>query len=90
MMSERKSSKNLYSMNNDVKKEFEDVKNEIAAKIKAIRKEKRMRQEDFERGHYALSVPTLQRIEYGKANPSLLQIWKICKHLEIELHQLFE
>jgi transcriptional regulator with XRE-family HTH domain len=70
--------------------EFSVLMKKIGLRIKTLRKEKKMRQEDFERGDYSISLATLQRIEYGEANPSLLQLYKISKQLKVELHELLK
>lgn len=75
---------------NSESQEFTAILAKIGLRIKTLQKKKKMRQEDFERGEYAVSLATLQRIEYGTANPSLLQLYRIAKQLNVELKDLIK
>lgn len=59
----------------------------IGNRIREIRKEKGLRQEDME--DFGLSYRYYQNIETGKANVTLNTIEKIARALEIEVEALF-
>jgi len=50
----------------------------LGKRIRALREEKGLRQEDFEDGtELSLAVRSLQEIEYGNANPRVYTLYKI-------------
>lgn len=63
---------------------FVSLYEEIGKTIVYLRKEKGLTQEKLalETG---ISVSYLRRIEHGKANPTINELWKIAEVLDIEL-----
>lgn len=61
---------------------------QLGERITQIRKEKGISQ--VELGEKCdMEKPSMNRIEKGGTNPTILTLKKICKELEIELHDLF-
>lgn len=71
-------------------KEFERFAKKIQKKIKSLRLEQGLSQEDLMQ--YELSLRTVQRIEKegSPANITLLTIFKLCKAYGLKPHELME
>lgn len=57
-------------------------------KIEDIRKEKRIRQEDFAKA-MGVSRQTISSLENGRYNPSILLAYKIAKYFEMSIEEVF-
>ena len=71
-------------------KEFERYSKKVQKKIKELRKEQGLSQEDLMQ--YELSLRTVQRIEKdgSPANITLLTIYKLCKAYGLKPHELLD
>ena len=75
----------------DFIKDMDALKKQLGNRIKELRLSRGLRQVDFDEGEpsgVALSV--YQTIESGKANPSLITLYKIASKLGVDIKELFE
>ncbi|TGL18015.1 XRE family transcriptional regulator [Leptospira bourretii] len=70
--------------------ELEEFLNKIGKKIKKLRKEQGLTQENLDEGDNAVPVRTLQDIEAGKANVTIESLLKISKHLKVKPKDLID
>lgn len=60
----------------------------VGKNIAKIRTSKNLTREQIDAGKYAVPVRTLADIELGTTNPTLLNLWKISKQLDVDLTEL--
>lgn len=69
----------------------ESMLHELGERIRALREEKGLRQEDFEdEGPLSLAARSLQEIEYGNANPRLYTLYKIATRCGVKVRDLID
>jgi transcriptional regulator with XRE-family HTH domain len=69
----------------------EEFLRQIGERIRALREEKGLRQEDFEDGGpLSLAVRSLQEIEYGNANPRIYTLYKIAKRCGVSVREIID
>jgi DNA-binding Xre family transcriptional regulator len=69
--------------------EFQDYTTKLQSKIRKLRKQKKLTQEDME--NFELSLRQFQRIESGETtNVTLSNLFKISKALNISMNKLLE
>ncbi len=61
----------------------------VVRKIKQVRLEKGLTQENMEEGVYALNVRTYQRIENSETDITLKNLYLISKQLDVDIKEFF-
>lgn len=69
---------------------YDEFTKRIRVKIKRLRLERGLTQEDMDEGEYAISYRTIQDIEGGKADPSLKSLYKIAGRLKVQPTELLD
>lgn len=72
------------------KDEFEKYLIKLGERIKELRLQKGLRQEDMDDGPYAVSVSGYQNAEYGIKDLQLSTLYKISKRLGVNMGDLFD
>ena len=70
--------------------EYEEFIRKVGQKIKDIRVEKGITQEQMDEGDYAISYRTVQDIENGQSHPSVRSIFKISRRLKVKPKDLLD
>ncbi|PJZ76223.1 helix-turn-helix domain-containing protein [Leptospira neocaledonica] len=70
--------------------EYEEFIRKVGLKIKEIRVEKGITQEQMEEGDHGVSYRTVQDIENGQSHPSVRSIFKISKRLKVKPKDLLD
>lgn len=69
----------------------DELLHRIGERVRALREDKGLRQEDFEDDSpLSLSARSLQEIEYGKANPRLYTLYKIAKRCGADVRDIID
>lgn len=63
-----------------------EFRRRLAARVRQLRDEKSLRQEDLE--EYGLAWKTIQKLEYGKTDPKASTMLKLCRAFDVELSEL--
>ena len=69
---------------------YDEFTKRIRVKIKRLRLERGLTQEDMDEGEYAISYRTIQDIEGGKADPLLKSLYKIAGRLKVQPTELLD
>lgn len=70
--------------------EFEDFQKKLGQRIQKLRESAGVTQEKMEEGEYGIAYRTLQDIESGRSNVTLLSLYKIARRLNIKPKDLLD
>ena len=69
----------------------ETLLRQLGERIRMLREEKGLRQEDFEdEGPLSLAARSLQEIEYGNANPRAYTLYKIATRCGVKVRDIID
>lgn len=70
------------------KREFQSLLTDVGNRIRTLRLDRNLSQEEMDEYGSVLSISTLQGIEAGRRNPTLLTLFLIAKRLKLNLRDL--
>jgi transcriptional regulator with XRE-family HTH domain len=70
--------------------EFSKFKRAVGNRIKQLRLDHGLTQEDMDDGEDGIPYRTIQNIESGKSNPSLRTLHRLSKRLDIDIRDLLD
>lgn len=70
--------------------EFEEFQKKVGKRIQVLRENAGITQEKMEEGEFGISYRTLQDIEGGRSNVTLLSLFKIAKRLHVKPKDLLD